>query len=377
MAVAFRGRPSGMDRIEIAHARRALGDPAATLVCRNLWGRYAALPREMVAEVLAAGAEGRRPRRLIARHALRLALGAGRAEAVAAASRPGAVFSIVSHQGLEDMRAIESLTRHGAAFVPLIHDIIPITHPEYNRPVQPPRHAGRMRAVSRLAAGVAYVSAESRRRAEAWMGAQEGGRVPPGAVAPPGIDLKTRAVADEGAPYFLTICTLEPRKNHMLLLEVWRELHARRGMETPRLIFVGRQGWEVETTRRFIDSHPDYVDWRGHMGEAELAGLLAGARALLFPSFAEGFGLPVGEALASGVPVIASDIAVLREVGGEVPDYLDPLDGLGWLQAVEEYTDAAHPRRLAQLDRLGNWRAPDWETHFARFDALIRHLSAD
>ncbi|RVT91486.1 glycosyltransferase family 1 protein [Rhodovarius crocodyli] len=375
MAVAFRGRPSGMDRIEIAHARRALGDPAATLVCRNLWGRYAALPRGMVAQVLAAGAEGRRPRRLIARHALRLALGAGRAEAVAAASRPGAVFSIVSHQGLEDMRAIESLTRHGAAFVPLIHDIIPITHPEYNRPVQPPRHAGRMLAVSRLAAGVAYVSAESRRQAESWMQAQ--GRVPPGAVAPPGIDLRTRASPDESGAYFLTICTLEPRKNHMLLLEVWRELHARLGTETPRLIFVGRQGWEVEPVRRFIEAHPHYVDWRGHMGEAELASLLAGARALLFPSFAEGFGLPVGEALASGVPVIASDLAVLREVGGDVPDYLDTLDGLGWLQAVEDYADPAHPRRLAQLDRLAGWRAPDWATHFARFDGLISALAAD
>ena len=77
--------------------------------------------------------------------------------------------------------------------------------------------------------------------------------------------------------------------------------------------------------------------------------LLRGARALLLPSFAEGFGFPVIEALQLGVPALCSDIAALRETGGAVPEFLDPLDGPGWHQAMLDYAAPrfAAPRRAA------------------------------
>ena len=62
----------------------------------------------------------------------------------------------------------------------------------------------------------------------------------------------------------------------------------------------------------------------GTPDDAALAAEIASARALLFPSLAEGFGLPLGEALAAGTPVIAADLAALREIGGDVPDWLSP-----------------------------------------------------
>jgi glycosyltransferase involved in cell wall biosynthesis len=92
------------------------------------------------------------------------------------------------------------------------------------------------------------------------------------------------------------------------------------------------------------------------------------------PSFAEGYGLPVAEALSAGTPVLCSDLASLREVGQQVPEYLDPLDGPAWQRAIVDYSEPDSPRRRAQLDRLAVWRAPSWDAHFAIVDGLIERI---
>jgi hypothetical protein len=99
------------------------------------------------------------------------------------------------------------------------------------------------------------------------------------------------------------------------------------------------------------------------------------ARALLFPSFAEGFGMPIVEALAAGLPVIASDLPVLRQVAGAVPEFLDPIDALGWIRMIEDYAEPDSPRRARQLERLRGFHAPTWADHFGRVDAFIDSLA--
>src|SRR5207302_45452 len=105
--------------------------------------------------------------------------------------------------------------------------------------------------------------------------------------------------------------------------------------------------------------------------DTEMVRLLQGARALLLPSFAEGFGFPVIEALALGVPALCSDIPALRETGGPVAEYLDPLDGPGWRAAILDYAAAVSPRREAQLQRLAGWQPPRWDDHFAMVRRLL------
>jgi glycosyltransferase involved in cell wall biosynthesis len=112
------------------------------------------------------------------------------------------------------------------------------------------------------------------------------------------------------------------------------------------------------------------------MPDAEMTRLLIGARAVLVPSFAEGFGFPLVEALALGVPALCSTLPALRESGGEVPEYLDPLDGLGWRRAVLDYAEPSSPRREAQLRRLAGWRPRRWREHFAAVDWLIAETAA-
>jgi glycosyltransferase involved in cell wall biosynthesis len=104
--------------------------------------------------------------------------------------------------------------------------------------------------------------------------------------------------------------------------------------------------------------------------------LVAGARAMLMPSFEEGFGIPVIEALSVGVPVICSDIVAHREVGGAAPDYLDPLDGLGWMQMINAYSRADSPERTAQMARIETWLAPRWSDYFDIITRLLDDVTA-
>src|SRR6202022_1322602 len=112
------------------------------------------------------------------------------------------------------------------------------------------------------------------------------------------------------------------------LLNLWGRLAATMALP-PRLFVIGARGWENEQVVDLLErSHRLHglVEERNHLNDEGVESLLSRARALLVPSFVEGYGLPLAEALASGVPVICSDIPVFREVGRDVPDYVDPLD---------------------------------------------------
>jgi glycosyltransferase involved in cell wall biosynthesis len=160
----------------------------------------------------------------------------------------------------------------------------------------------------------------------------------------------------------------------LLLLNLWRQLADELGDAAPRLVLIGQRGWETENAVDMLERCPalrGIVFERTNVPDAEAARLVKGAQALLLPSFAEGFGFPLVEALALEVPVLCSNLAALRENGGDVPEYLDPLDGAGWRSAVIDYALPTSTRRAAQLDRLSDWKPPTWQDHFAAVEALI------
>ncbi|MBV1796873.1 glycosyltransferase [Siccirubricoccus sp. G192] len=387
----------------MAYARHWIARPASacTFVAQSAWGWFAALPRGRVAALLDAleaawqGAPpaashpgGAGPQRVARRLALGLqaglACGAGRAalraalaKGLANARRP--VFLLVSHRALDHGRPIAALRRAGAAFVPFVHDLIPLTHPEYARPAQVGRHARRIATIAEQADGVIVNSAATAATLLPHL-ARHGAAAPPLAVAPLGIEpWRASPFSLPTEPYFVCLGTIEPRKNHLLLLHLWRDLAARLGPAAPRLLLLGRRGWENENILDLLDrcgALGGLVREIGTAGDREVTALLAGARALLFPSFAEGYGLPLAEALALGVPAICSDLPALREVGGAVPDYLDPLDGPAWRRAILDYATPASAARAAQLARLGAWQKPAWAEHFAEVEALLQAVVA-
>ncbi len=123
----------------------------------------------------------------------------------------------------------------------------------------------------------------------------------------------------------------------------------------PRLVITGGRGEDplravVEETRM-----QDWVDLRGWVSDEELADLYNRARAMAMPTFAEGFGLPVLEAMSAGLPVLASDIPVLREVGGDAALWFDPHDPVSIAHALRVV--ATQPERLAELAIQGREQA--------------------
>jgi len=296
------------------------------------------------------------------------------------ATHPGRLLYIISSQLQLDRPAlIEELKKAGdLKLVFFVHDILPSLFPHFFTDEDARLYHQRMENAARLADAIVV---NSQATAESFEG-RFGRQLTAGTliVAPPGVALRANVGVPPDLPrqpYFVMLGTIEPRKNHKLILELWLELRRELGESTPPLLVVGERGWKnrdvIEILERCAPLH-GIVEECGRLPDAAVAGLLKGACALLLPSFAEGYGLPLAEALTYGTPVLCSDIQVFREVGGDIPEFLDPADGRAWRAAVHDYAQPHSLRRQAQLRRLASWSRPTWEQHFAVVAPALRKL---
>jgi glycosyltransferase involved in cell wall biosynthesis len=173
--------------------------------------------------------------------------------------------------------------------------------------------------------------------------------------------------------YLLMVGTIEPRKNH---LNAMRALERSRVGEHLPLVIAGRPGWGHERTmeeaRRLVDR--GLVHLLDYFPDEDLPGLYAGAKAVLYPSWTEGFGLPVVEALASGTPVMTGTAPALREVGGDEAVYVDPGDVEGLADRIRhvaelESSDADRARRQEWTRRFS------WDTSTSTVIESLKTLS--
>jgi glycosyltransferase involved in cell wall biosynthesis len=258
----------------------------------------------------------------------------------------------------------------------LLHDLIPITNPEFTLPKTTVQHLKYLRRLSKTADTIIANSRYTATCLERYAASVKLS-LPNVVVSPLGVDsifLKERAASLQTTPYFVFTATIEPRKNHIMLLQVWQRMVAKYGDKSPKLLLIGRRGWENENTLDLIERAEclrDYVIECGNVPDQLLIKLLAHARAALFPSHIEGFGLPLAEALSMGVPIICSDIDPFKEIAGDIPEYVDPLAGRGWLKLIMEYASDDSERRAAQIERMANFKPFGWDDHMAALDQVL------
>jgi alpha-1,3-rhamnosyl/mannosyltransferase len=151
--------------------------------------------------------------------------------------------------------------------------------------------------------------------------------------------LQTKVLLDrlqlQHGAYFLAVGTLEPRKNLVNALRAYQRLPSALRERMP-LVLAGMKGWHTEALEKEMAPLVAQGQLRqpGYLAREDLATLVAGARALVFPSIYEGFGLPLVEAMASGVPVLTSNVSSLPEVAQDAGLLFDPLDEVAIAQAM-------------------------------------------
>lgn len=286
----------------------------------------------------------------------------------------------MSHHGLLDSELfIELRTVHGAEFVIYLHDIIPIDYPEYCRPGSKADHVRRLDNVHKVDAFLIFNSNDTSHRVNSYF-ERNFGRRPRSMVSYIGADNVTRTPDQKrsifSGPYFVIVGTIEGRKNHLGLLQVWREM-ASRSEIVPKLVIIGKRGWNNTSVLEMLDlceAIQPHVLELNDLADDELFSIVSSASAMLFPSFSEGWGMPLVEALSLGVPVICSDIPVFREASQGFGEFIHPLDLKGWESAVLEYAQDGSETRAKAIERLKEYRPPAWQDMFDQLDAVLEDV---
>jgi glycosyltransferase involved in cell wall biosynthesis len=267
--------------------------------------------------------------------------------------------------------------RRGTPVVVTVHDAVPWTHPGTLTPRGVAWHRAVIERAAREADALVVptqaVADELARHVTPARPVHVVGEGVSGDLrVPPDADVRAAALDLPGEPYLVTLATVEPRKG----LDVLLDALARPTAPRVPLLVAGQPGWGgVDVAARASElGLGDRVHVLGRLPDADLAVVLSRATALVAPSRAEGFGLPVLEAMSAGVPVVSSDAPALAEVGGGATVTVPVGDADALADALAEVVGSAELR--AHLVEAGRRRAEDfsWSAAARRLWALYADL---
>jgi glycosyltransferase involved in cell wall biosynthesis len=282
----------------------------------------------------------------------------------------------------KDLRRIWSLKQsHKFRYCVIVYDLIPLRFPHFVTPRYDTFVAEYFGELVWLADCAMCISNAA--RAE-WIEFCNsfGVETIPSHVFSLGCDLPSQSVQPlpdslHGKRFALYVSTIEPRKNHRVLYDAWDRC-IRAGTVDPerdRLVFVGRVGWAVDDLMREMAANPstrDTIVILNQVSDDVLARLYDECAFVVLPSFCEGYGLPVAEALGYGKPCISSDAGSLSEIGGDLVRRIEPKDTIGWSDAIGHFM--ASPAEIEDWSRRikAEHRPVTWNDAAERFFSLVR-----
>ena len=248
--------------------------------------------------------------------------------------------------------------------VATVFDMTPILHPEWHQEKTIQLDSVRLKRIKENADLVITISEYSKKD---FLQFAPNKKVE---VIYPGVSEQFSGVANRSKKgYFLSMATIEPRKNIRMLIEAFLES----GLKN-KLVLAGGAGWGSEEIFDFAKKYRDKIEIIGFVKDTDLPKLLSGALALVYPSFYEGFGIPVLEAMTSGVPVICSNSSSLPEVGGEAPLYIDPNNNDSLKKALISVFNDKDLRKKMIVKGLRQAKKFSWQKSAKNLNRLYQQL---
>ena len=262
--------------------------------------------------------------------------------------------------------------------VHVVHDMIPWRVPAYVVEDLPAVFSSYKDVIFRIADGLVINSKNSKRDAEAFM--KDRGITPPPSIIFRLADeaQSAKPVRRPGVPnkgFLLSVGTIEGRKNHMLLYYVYKQA-LREGITLPPLVIAGRNGWLTDDFRYMVTHDPDVrglITIHNGVTNSELTWLYQHCRFTIWPSFYEGWGMPVAESLAHGKLCLTSDTSSMSEIAPGLTDSFSPYDSHECLEKIVTYLD---PKTLAIRERAikAGFKTTTWRAMYIQIRSFIDSL---
>ncbi len=277
------------------------------------------------------------------------------------------------------VHGLQSIQKSGVKLVHVVYDMIPILQPQYIVDFLPPIFESYITTILPICSGVLAISESTARDTELVLKAR-GLNVPDIKAFRLGDDLPESgpAVKPFGVNdnFFLSVSTIESRKNHILLYYAYK-LAAERGTELPEMIIVGKRGWHTENFQYLVENDPvtkDKIRIMDNIDDSGLRWLYENCQAVIFPSFYEGWGLPVAEGLYYGKVVLSSNTSSLPEIGGDLVDYFSPYSSEELLSLITTYHQ--EPKKLAAREKeiTLNYKTVEWLGASKEFDNKLSRI---
>ena len=186
---------------------------------------------------------------------------------------------------------------------------------------------------------------------------------------------RVRLQFSDGKPYFISVGALHPRKNIARLIKAFSNFKSSTTSDT-KLLIIGRDAWKTREIKAAQNASPVATDivFLNYVEDVVLAKLMASSRALIYISLFEGFGLPIVEAMQSGIPVITSNRSSMKEIGGDAVKLVNPenISSISdAIRAMDQDDALASSLVVKGFDRAGNF---DWDRSAASHSSIIDEL---